>query len=259
MERGIDAYKLKLIALVFMIMDHINTYALFHRGGQWIPVITRFVSPLFVFLMIDGFYHTRSRKNYFIRLFVAAMIMWTGNTIINYIFHSVDYYTGQYTFHSLVLQGYNIFLTLALAFAVIWCLENIRHHENVAMNSILAIICALACISGYTEGGMSVLSIAVILWFFHGKKNLQCIAVGILCLVRLILTLTRFALGGTGTTLYSYMCFSNEWAAFLVIPFILLYNGERGKNTKFTKYLFYVVYPAHLWILMITRYLIEQQ
>ncbi|MBP3754774.1 MAG: hypothetical protein J6I66_07945 [Lachnospiraceae bacterium] len=37
---------------------------------------------------------------------------------------------------------------------------------------------------------------------------------------------------------------------------LLLYNGERGKNIPFTKYMFYVIYPVHLWILMIVRYMI---
>ena len=29
---------------------------------------------------------------------------------------------------------------------------------------------------------------------------------------------------------YSDMCFDDQWAMAAVIPFILLYNGERGKN-----------------------------
>ena len=263
MERGIDAYKLKITALVFMILDHVKTY-IFNcpvfpvHMPNWVSLITRFVSPLFVYLMIDGFYHTRSRKKYLIRLFTAAIIMWTGNTIINYIFHSVDPNTGQYTFRSLVLQGNNIFLSLALSFSVIWCLENIRQGKNKLLYGALAFITTCLCLSFYVEGGSSVLSVAVIIWFFYEKKNLQCIAIGVLCVVRLLLMLMVYALGSTGSTLYAYMCYNNGWAAALVIPLILLYNGERGKNTKFTKYLFYVIYPAHLWILMIVRYLIEQ-
>ena len=49
--------------------------------------------------------------------------------------------------------------------------------------------------------------------------------------------------------------FDNEWAMLLVIPFILLYNGKRGiNNASFSKYMFYVVYPVHLWILMILNF-----
>ena len=78
------------------------------------------------------------------------------------------------------------------------------------------------------------------------------------CIALLVHTLMTFFKGGTEVTLYNYVCFDNEWANLLVIPFILLYNGERGKNTLFTKYMFYTVYPIHIWILMIIRFVIEK-
>ena len=76
MKRGLDVFKLKLISLVFMITDHVYSYLNGPVHGyqaealwpQWIPLLTRFVSPLFLYLMIEGFYHTRSRKKYLTRL-----------------------------------------------------------------------------------------------------------------------------------------------------------------------------------------------
>ena len=38
-----------------------------------------------------------------------------------------------------------------------------------------------------------------------------------------------------------------QWWALLAIPFIALYNGERGSK-KF-KYFFYIIYPLHLVII----------
>lgn len=261
MEKKLDAYKLKLTAVIFMILDHVYSYlnAPIHsyRFGetwpQWIPVITRFVSPLFLYLMIDGFYHTRSRQKYLIRLFAAALIMCAGNMVINYSFHNVSSSTGKYTFRSLA-EGHNIFLTLAVLFAFIWCLENIRQHVNRKQSGFLAIVTAL--LSLFTEGGFYLLPVAFIIWIFYGKKYLQCAGIGIWCAVILIKTLVSYYSGVIATSLYSDLCFNNEWAIFLVIPFILLYNGKRGKNTGFTKYFFYGIYPVHLWILMIIRYVI---
>ncbi|MDU6316439.1 MAG: TraX family protein, partial [Enterococcus faecalis] len=34
-----------------------------------------------------------------------------------------------------------------------------------------------------------------------------------------------------------------------VLPFISLYNGERGSKAPFFKYLFYGFYPLHLWLI----------
>ena len=240
-SKGIDSYRLKLTALIFMLLDHIcselNVPAHTRLGcplwPQWIPVITRFVSPLFLYLMVEGFYHTRSRIKYLRRLFIAGAVMMGGNVLINWIFHNVSSATGKYTFRSLI-EGHDIFLTLAVRI-------------------FLAIVTALSSI--VLEGGFYLVPLAFIFWFFHNSKPLQCVGTGIWSLVLLALALISYS--GSGTTLYTHLCFDNEWAMITVIPFILVYNGERGKNTKFTKYLFYVIYPLHLWILMILRFIIE--
>ena len=263
MRRELDSYKLKLIALIFMLSDHVYSYlnAPIHAGQngalwpQWIPVITRFVSPLFLYLMIEGFYHTRSRRKYLIRLFAAAVIMWCGNIAINLAFHNVNPSTGKYTFFSLI-EGHNIFLTLAVMFVIVWCLDNIKQKKRIVVSIMIAIFSAV--ISLVLEGGFYLLPIAFFVWLFYGRKSLQCVGIGVFCLALLIKALISYYSGDAGTSLYCDLCFDNEWAMFLVIPFILLYNGKRGKNTTFTKYMFYVVYPVHLWILMIIRFLIER-
>ncbi len=261
MKKGLDAYKLKLIALLFMIADHVYSYLNAPIHGyqadgswpEWIPVLTRFVSPLFLYLMIDGFYHTSSRKKFLIRLFVAGMIMECGNVLINFLFHNVNRSTGKYSFRSLI-EGHNIFLTLAALFALVWCLENIKQRKNTVLSCFLAVILAFLCL--FFEGGFYLLPVAVIVWFFHARKPLQCAGIAAWCLVLMLHTIISYSSGNTGTSLYSYLCFDNEWAMFAVIFFILLYNGERGRNTAFSKYMFYIIYPVHLWILMIVRFCI---
>lgn len=250
MENGIDSYRLKVTALLFMLLDHLHSHLWFYGvWPTWISLTTRFVSPLFLYLMVEGFFHTRSRKKYLIRLSVAALIMMIGNVIINLFFHNVSVSTGKYTFFSLTGPN-NIFLTLALLFAVIWCLENIKNKERRVLNVFLAVIFAFLCM--FTEGGVYMLPIAVIVWYFHGKKIWQCIGIGAFCVILLVHTLMSFP---GNTSLYHYLCFDNEWAMITVIPFILLYNGKRGRNTTFSKYMFYVFYPVHLWILMIVNFI----
>ena len=253
MEKGMDAYKLKLIALAFMILDHVRMFLFNMVWPEWVSLLPRFVSPLFLYLLIEGFYHTGSRKKFMIRLCGAALIMMGGNVIINLLFHHVSSYTGRYTYFSLT-GPHNIFLTLAILFALVWCLENIRNREKIVLNIVLVVILAFLCI--FAEGGIELLPIAFILWFFHGKKSLQCIGIGVYSICLLMKTVISYFSGPRLTSFYVDLCFDNGWAIIFVIFFILLYNGERGKNTKFSKYLFYVIYPIHLWILMIIEYLI---
>ena len=43
---------------------------------------------------------------------------------------------------------------------------------------------------------------------------------------------------------------------FLAFPFILLYNGERGPKTKFSKYFFYIFYTIHIWVIYIIDFIV---
>ena len=255
MKKELDAYQLKLIALLFMLLDHFDSYLSWptHKYLHWpmlpgwISLLTRFVSPLFLYLMIDGFYHTRSRKHYMIRLYTAAVIMWSGNLAIRVLFHEkID---GLFS----LLQGNNIFLTLALLFTFIRFMEQVKQRNKPLLNGFLAFMTAFLCV-GFSEGGLYMLPVALIIWGFYGKKTPQCIGIGMYSIALLAKEMFTYFTGPRGTSWYVDLCFDNEWAMFLVIFFILLYNGERGKNTKFTKYLFYVIYPVHLWILMILRF-----
>ena len=194
MKKGLDAYKLKMIALVFMLLDHVKTYLSYPtyaylgwpRWPEFIGMITRFVSPLFLYLMIEGFYHTRSRRKYLTRLFAAAVIMWCGNILINLIFRNVNSSTGKYSFFSLI-SGHNIFLTLAVLFVFICCLENIKERKKIIPNCLLAIITALsACI---LEGGLYLLPVALILWLFRNRKPLQCAGIALWSTALLVHTL----------------------------------------------------------------------
>ncbi|MBO7453612.1 MAG: hypothetical protein J6U54_25035 [Clostridiales bacterium] len=104
------------------------------------------------------------------------------------------------------------------------------------------------------ECGFYLLPVAFVVWLFYGKKSLQCVGICVCCVILLAKALISHYTGNTGTSLYVDLCFDNEWAMFLVTFFILLYSGERGKNTKFSKCVFYVIYTVHLWILMTVRF-----
>lgn len=254
--KGLDAFTLKLIALIFMVIDHLHTYLFYAVWPGWISLLPRFVSPLFLYLLLEGFYHTHSRKKYAIRLFIAGILMWGGNIAINLYFHNVDIFTGRYTFSSLI-NGQNIFMTLAVLFMLFWCMDVVKNHNKTSVR-VLALLAALgfAGISIFLEGGIYLLPLAIIFWLFYGNKKRQCLVTAAMCVVLLTFAVISYFTGESRTTLYGTLCFNAEWAMIFVIPFILAYNHQRGLNNKFTKYMFYIIYPAHLWPLMILSYII---
>ena len=61
----------------------------------------------------------------------------------------------------------------------------------------------------------------------------------------------------TVTATVKMLAYNSDFMFITIIPFLYLYNGEHGPYTKFSKYFFYIFYPAHLWILTIIAYFVS--
>ncbi|WP_269477065.1 TraX family protein [Hominibacterium faecale] len=245
----LNGFQIKLIALVFMILDHVNK-TFYGVLPAWVEFLPRFVAPLFVYLMIEGFFHTRSRKKYQIRLYAAAAVMLCGNVIINFFTHTTDPMTGKMTFFSL-MSGNNIFMTLAVLFSIVWLLDSMRRTKKLAAaKGLLTLGLMAACL--VCEGGIYLLPMALIMFLCKNKARLQYVLILLFCGILLAKAIFSYA-GMTDiySSLYQYLTFDSQFMMAAVIPFMMLYDGTRGYNGRFAKDLFYIIYPAHLWLLMI--------
>ncbi len=65
-------FVLKIIAMVTMFLDHFG-YALYGQFSSF-NYIGRLAFPIFAFGISEGYAHTKSKKNYCIRLFMFAII-----------------------------------------------------------------------------------------------------------------------------------------------------------------------------------------
>lgn len=59
---SLDGNPLKLIAVFFMIFDHIYSYLFLGVLPAWFSLIARFVTPLFVYMLVEGFSHIKSKE-----------------------------------------------------------------------------------------------------------------------------------------------------------------------------------------------------
>lgn len=170
--------------------------------------------------------------------------MQVGNIIIN----SVLYSKGV-TVHN------NIFATLFMGFVTITAFEYGKNKEGFEkfgfriLGIILAVIGAMT-----TEGGISVIPFILITYFFRGNMKKQIIGYIALAVPLFAMSLQIYP---SFKETFDMLMFNSDFLLILAIPTILMYNGERGMNNKFSKYLFYVFYPLHLWVLAGISFLIK--
>jgi len=258
MRKFLTGFDLKIIGIIFMVVDHVKTYlGPFIGLPAWVSLLGRFVAPLFVFLMIEGFYYTRDRKKYFIHLFIGGVLM-HGINIMHNIFVKGSFanpYTGEFDIFSL-LQGQNIFMTLALLLLFIWGIDTLRFTNlKFGKKTLLALgLFLLIPFIFISEGGIYELIMGLIFYFFRG--NIKNIVITVILFTSILFAHTLynyFSIEGIGT-LYQVLTFSNEYMMISVLPFIYLYNGKRGGNgSVWQKELFYYFYPIHLIIIYLVQ------
>ncbi|SCB99231.1 TraX family protein [Weissella bombi] len=252
-KSGLSGFALKIIGIIFMVVDHINIYL----GDVlnlplWVSLLGRFVAPLFMFFIIEGFYYTHSRKKYFWRLFIGGILMYGINIVRNVVtFNTLNPYTKQFDVFYL-LQGQNIFMTLALVLLWIWILDTM-FVKRLNFSKYFMLIMALIVITPFiiiSEGGPYELVMGLIFYLFRG--NFKRISIGVTVFSLLLFAhalMSYFGQVEVGT-LYQTLTFDDEYMMITVLPFIYLYNGQRGGNgQKWQKNLFYYFYPIHLIII----------
>ena len=218
MKFGLNRSQLKNIALVFMVLD--NTWLRFSTSFSSVAhLITRFVAPLFAWLMVD-FGQRGITDNIFLTLAFGFTIIW--------LFELAK--TTDQRKRKIWLRIAAISLTvLALALSIVLYIP-------LPFGSVIML-----------EGGLQLIPFILFAYFFHDSKWKQA---GVILAYSLVLFFTLFG-GIEGYQGFDMFCVNSDWMTFLVIPFMFLYNGEEGRKSSFNKWFFYAFYPIHLWVLMI--------
>ena len=224
MSNQITGAALKWLALLTMVIDHTAAVALanaFPPELWWmrlLRIVGRLAFPLFAFLLVEGFTHTRSVSRYARRLAVFAVL-------------SEIPFNLALSGHILFPAWNNIFWTLLTSLALLWCLE----HWKDRAAQVLALLAAglLADVLHFDYGAAGVLTVAV-LYLARDNRWAFPAAVAVLTLASGDLT---------------------ELAALAAAPLIWRYNGQPGRAWG-GKYFFYAFYPCHLLVLTAIRWLL---
>ena len=260
---GLTGYHLKMIALITMLVDHIaavfiwrvylasyaitgamkvsdalgdkiivwvaNNQESVYKAYELMRYIGRMAFPIYCFLLVEGFLHTRSVLKYALRLLLFAFLSEIPFDLA---------LTGEWW----NLQYSNVFFTLLIGLLLIWALSYIEKfyefwNEKKWDDFIGKLIVGVA-------GGFVAIVLGrfadTILMTDYGMAGVFAIAV-----FYLFRKMKMVAFVGA-VMLLSAMSSSTEILALAMLGPFLKYNGQRGKSTK---YVFYAFYPVHLLVL----------
>ena len=65
-KRGIDSFTLHILAMLFMLCDHL--WATLFPAQEWMTCVGRLAFPIFAFMIAEGCYYTSNVKKYMLRL-----------------------------------------------------------------------------------------------------------------------------------------------------------------------------------------------
>lgn len=258
---GFTSNQLKWIALFFMTIDHIAVYLIdipiIREHYHLLRAIGRIAAPLFLFMTVVGLWHTRSKFRYALRLYLASITMeflnfWFGKGIVDSnIFQSL-FYVVFYVYlieelkqsyqekNRLKTIGFGVGILVPVAFLPLQIFAN---HLGFSTFEIVIRFCVNCFLPNPFAVEYSVLFIIIGIVSYYLKNQYKIsIFFAICCLLSYL---------GRGYIPYNpyircYVMFTSlQYWMFLALPFILLYNGKKGKNLK---WVFYVYYPLHQYV-----------
>ena len=232
----ISAAMLHIIAMTFMLMDHL--WATLLPAQDWLTCVGRLAFPIFAFMAVEGYFHTHSFKKYILRLLLFAVLSEIPFDLM---------YGGTwfYPFHQ------NVIWTLLIGLSGIHLMEKVRKKRKLWIFLPTAVLVMLVGSALGTVGmvdyyGAGVLTL-FIFYFFRGRKW-WCFAGQLLALYWVNVEL----LGGL---MYPIRLFGMDFElcqqglALLSLLPIWLYRGRQGCHTKVFQYSCYAFYPVHMLIL----------
>jgi len=234
----------KIILMGLMVLDHID-YFISPYLADTFHILTRVVAVGFAYLVVEGLNYTHSRKNYLSRLIGWGIFMAAGNYLLNlYVLRKQV---------SLSIIGDNIFLTLALGAIVIWLWDNqAKTIKNQRILKVLSIILMIISLLPILEGSFVVVPFMFITQLTHSniKKRNHWYLLLMLAFAIVELPMALMIPNPTPLMIFDSIAMNASDIFFiLIIPMLHFYNGKIGKYSAQLKYVFYIFYPLHLWVI----------
>ena len=235
------SFSLHLMAMVCMLCDHL--WGTVIPGNDWLTCIGRLTFPLYAFLLVEGYVHTKDLGRYVRRLLLAAVL---SEIPFNLVMGSSLFFP----LHQNVLWSFLISIGL------------IHWNERVKARRIwlrVGVGAASVCI-GYIGGIITfvdyyhagILTVLVFYWFRGGTW--RCRLLQLVCLWYINAELLGGLVYEVALLGRTYFVARQGLALLALIP-IWLYRGKQGRYSKGIRIFYYAFYPLHLLILGLLKVL----
>lgn len=205
-----------------MLIDHIG--AILFPEQIVLRIIGRIAFPIFAFLIVEGYFHTRDLKKYLLRLGLFAII---SEMPFDIAFHFVKV---------IEFQSQNVFFTLFIALLAIAIYDKYKElHPIVAVSAVIL----LAILNEVIHADYGIMGVMIIFVFYKFKGKHFSLFSWLLVINLIVIGLNMQL---HQMTLWSVI------SLFEVVALIVIFkcNGKKGFSLR---YLFYVFYPGHLLLL----------
>lgn len=203
----LSSFQLKCIAIITMTIDHIG--AILFPQVLWLRYVGRIAFPIFCFLLVEGYFHTRNIEKYLLRLGVFACI-------------SEIPYDMAFRGNVLDMEYQNVFFTLFLGVGMMYYLERYRETGKKLLCVLLTMWLANTLSVDYGYKGILLIAIY---YFLRGQKK------------------EKMLLAACWNLLWGKIQSFGALATLLLMN----YHGEKGRSMKYFFYAFYPIHLLILY------------
>lgn len=227
----------KYIAILTMVCNHIAR--MFLTPGNFLyeslSDIGYFAAMTMCYFLVEGYYYTRSRKNYAGRLLVFA--------VLSQIPYSMAFRDGQL----------NMLFTLLLCLAVPELMERPMAEWEHRISLVLIFTTSFFCC------WKLIAPLGVYLFVrYRGRKKELAKSYVIVAILFMILNFSTYISAHGIFKAACLACGNGLGIALSGIILLCYYNGNQmTKFRKWNRWFFYIFYPVHLLILCLIRYMIK--
>ena len=192
-------------------------YQIWYTLAACMRLIGRLAFPLYAFLLVEGFIHTKSLPRYITRIGVFAVISEVPFDFASQ--GSTAYFGAQ-----------NTLFTLLIGLLVLWALRSLENlpPQQLPFRFLVPVTGMILAEFLRTDHGYMGILLITILYLFRYDRKKQSIF-GAVCML---------------------------WTYTGPLAFLLTYRYNGTLGTRWPKYFPYIFYPAHLCLLILIRFLI---